>query len=67
MSRPPIQDVIRLVYVRGGRGGHQVALVLSCGHWMLRRRAPVHLAKGIACVGCLVQKTIDDEIAEATP
>ena len=59
--RPPLQDVTRIVYVRGGRGGRRVALVLACGHWITRRRAPVHLAKGIACTGCLVQRAIDEE------
>jgi hypothetical protein len=61
MNRPPIRDVTRIVYVRGMRGGHQVALVLSCGHWITRRRAPVHLAKGLGCVGCLVHKQLEAE------
>jgi hypothetical protein len=60
-ERPPIRDVTRIIYVRGMRGGHQVALVLDCGHWITRRRAPVHLAKGLGCIGCLVQKHIEAE------
>jgi hypothetical protein len=66
MTRPPLQDVVRIVYVRGARGGRQVALVLACGHWMTRRRPPQHLSKGIACTGCLVQRAIDAE-AETKP
>jgi hypothetical protein len=62
-ERPPLRDVRRIIYVRGARGGRQVALVLECGHWITRRRAPRYLEKGIACIGCLVQKHID---AEAT-
>ena len=65
-QRPPIQDVVRIVYIRGARGGRQVALVLACGHWITRRRAPQHLSKGVACTGCLVQRAIDAD-REATP
>lgn len=60
-ERPPIREVKRIVYIRGGRGGHQVALVLECGHWVTRRRAPVHLAKGLHCVGCIVAKVLQDD------
>lgn len=67
MTRPPVQDVTRIVYIRGARGGRQVALVLACGHWITRRRAPVHLAKGIACTGCLVEQAIRDDAREAKP
>lgn len=65
VSRPPIRDVTRIIYVRGGRGGHQVALVLACGHWVTRRRPPVHLAKGLACIGCVVERVIREDAEEA--
>ena len=65
-ERPPRRDVTRIVYVRGGRGGRQVALVLECGHWVVRRRAPVHLAKGLSCIGCLVEKHVKTAEKEGT-
>jgi len=67
LRHPPRQDVIRIIYVRGARGGRQVALVLSCGHWITRRRAPQHLAEGLACIGCLVEQALKDDAAESMP
>ena len=66
MQTAPVQDVLRIIYVRGMRGGRQVALVLACGHWVTRRRAPQYLAKGIACIGCLVEKALKEDASEAT-
>ena len=57
-ERPPLKDVIRVVNVRGMRGGHQVALVLSCGHWITRRRVPALLGRSFGCIGCLVEKAM---------
>jgi hypothetical protein len=66
-ERPPIRDVLRIIYIRGAHGARQVALVLECGHWITRRRPPVHLAKGLACVGCVVEKVLREDAEEAKP
>lgn len=66
-QRPPLRDVTRIVYVRGMRGGHQVALVLECGHWVTRRRPPVYLAKGVHCIGCIVEKVVREDAEQAKP
>lgn len=54
MKQPPQREVMRVIDVRGPRGGRLLACVLSCGHWITRRARPPR-NWGVACIGCVVE------------
>jgi hypothetical protein len=56
MRDAPMRDVVRIMHVRGTRGGHQLVCLLECGHWISRRARPGRF--GVQCFGCVIEAEI---------
>lgn len=67
METAPLREVVRVVEVRGPRGGTIHALVLSCGCFMTRRlkdgkRPPLE----VPCLACFVNASVRKKLEEET-
>jgi hypothetical protein len=59
--KAPARDVVKVLTLKGERGGVQLVHVMSCGHWTaIRTLVP---RKTMACIGCFVAQQLGAEVA----
>lgn len=56
LGDPPLRDVVKVIDLIGPRGGTTLVLLLSCGHWHIRRKMPSKTS--VPCIGCLVEAAL---------
>lgn len=53
----PMRDTMNIVEIPGERGGTHIVHVLSCGHWLARRKH----SKRLRCIGCAIERALAKE------